>query len=279
MTLRHHPFTIIRTPGLRALGRASMPAPSRLLMTLAIFLAALLAGPAAQAAPRDKLHNRPYADLKRVHLGFSVGAHVQDLTFFHNGLITEDGQQWVAEVPSFSPGFCVNVLGDLRLHKYLNLRFTPGMYFGSKTVEMIDHNADQSAPPPVDPDNYTPINATQTIKSAYVVLPLDLKISGDRLANTRPWVSAGIMGAFDVSKKRSDWLMFNSGDLYLTVGLGCDFYLPFFKLIPEIKFCFGLTDILKHDRPDLDLDPHTFKMTRSLSKVKSNMVVINFYFE
>lgn len=232
----------------------------------------------AEAAPRDKLLNRPYADMKRLHLGFSVGAHVQDLSFTHNGYLTPDGQKWVAEVPTFSPGFCVNVLGDLRLHKYFNLRLTPGMYFGSKTVEMIDYNADQSVQPSEE-EGFLPSHATQTIKSAYVVVPVDLKISGDRLRNTRPYVSAGMMAAFDVSKKRSEYLMFNPFDFYLTVGLGCDFYLPFFKFIPEIKFCFGLTDILKHNRPDLDQDPHTFKITQSLSKVKSNMVVINFYFE
>ena len=38
---------------------------------------------------------------------------------------------------------------------------------------------------------------------------------------------------------------------YVEVGLGCDFYLPFFKLIPELKFCFGLANLLKKDRPDL----------------------------
>ena len=57
------------------------------------------------------------------------------------------------------------------------------------------------------------------------------------------------------------------------------FYLPFFKLNPEIKFCFGLTDILKHDRPDLVDDPQKLKMTESLTKVKSNMIVLTFYFE
>lgn len=255
----------------------SFPGRMRLLMPVLLACAALC----CQAAPREKLHNRPYADQKRLHLGFSVGAHFQDLNFTHNGLVTPDGQRWVAEVPSFSPGFCVNVMGDLRLHRYFNLRLSPGMYFGSKSITMIDYNADrtQTSPVPDDDENYMPVNASQDVKSAYVVVPLDLKISGDRLANTRPFVTAGVMAAFDVSKKRSDWLMFNSADVYLTVGLGCDFYLPFFKLIPEIKFCFGLTDILKHDRPDLDLDPHTFKMTQSLSKVKSNMVVINFYFE
>lgn len=257
------------------------PSTSLLMRVLPLLILTAACALPAWGAPREKLNNRPYADLKRWHLGFSVGAHFQDLQFTHNGLVTPDGQRWVAEVPSFSPGFCVNVLADLRLHRYLNLRVSPGMYFGSKTVTMIDYNADQSAvtPLPDDDANYMPVNATQDIKSAYVVVPIDLKISGDRLRNTRPYVTAGVMAAFDVSKKRSDWLMFNPGDFYLTVGLGCDFYLPFFKFIPEIKFCFGLSDILKHDRPDLDLDPHTFKMTQSLTKVKSNMVVINFYFE
>ncbi len=139
------------------------------------------------------------------------------------------------------------------------------MYFGSKNVVMIDHNSD--------------LTRTQDIKSSYVVTPLDLKISGDRLRNVRPYATVGTMATFDISKKRAEALVFNTADIYLSVGLGVDFYLPFFKLNPEIKFCFGLTDILRHKRPDLTDDPETFKMTQSLSKVKSNMVVLSFYFE
>ncbi len=238
----------------------------RTLFAAIIAVAALIVcAPPAYSKPGDKLLNRPYADLKRWHLGFSVGAHVQDLSFTHNGYVTPEGERWVAEVPDFSPGFCVNVLADLRLHRYFNLRFSPGMYFGSKAVEMIDYNSDQ--------------RNRQDVKSAYVTIPLDLKISGDRMRNVRPYVTTGVMGTFDVSKKRSEALMFSSTDFYLCVGMGVDLYLPFFKLNPEIKFCFGLTDILKHDRPDLTDDPATFKMTQSLEKVKSNMVVISFYFE
>ncbi len=240
--------------------------PLRTLFAAIIAVAALIVcAPPAYSKPGDKLLNRPYADLKRWHLGFSVGAPVQDLSFTHNGYVTPEGERWVAEVPDFSPGFCVNVLADLRLHRYFNLRFSPGMYFGSKAVEMIDYNSDQ--------------RNRQDVKSAYVTIPLDLKISGDRMRNVRPYVTTGVMGTFDVSKKRSEALMFSSTDFYLCVGMGVDLYLPFFKLNPEIKFCFGLTDILKHDRPDLTDDPATFKMTQSLEKVKSNMVVISFYFE
>lgn len=239
--------------------------PLRLSLRNALFCLMTLCLLEAGAKPGDKILNRPYADLKRWHLGFSVGAHVQDLSFTHNGFTTPEGERWVAEVPTFAPGFCVNVLADLRLHKYFNLRFTPGMYFGSKNVIMKDYNGDR--------------HETQDIKSAYVVTPVDLKISGDRLTNVRPYVTLGAMGAFDVSKKRSDRLLFKSYDAFLCVGMGVDFYLPFFKLNPEIKFCFGLTDILRHDRPDLTDDPDSFKMTQSLSKVKSNMVVLTFYFE
>jgi len=233
--------------------------------TLMIALLALCGLQQPSAKPTDKLDNRPYADLKRFHLGFSIGMHLQDLSFTHNGLVTEDGQQWFAEIPSYAPGVCVTGLVDMRLHKYFNLRMSPGMYFGSKTVEMRDH--------------LSGLTNRQDIKTAYVVVPLDLKISGDRLRNTRPYVTVGAMGAFDISKKRSEALMFNTADAYLTMGIGCDFYLPFFKLNPEIKFCFGLTDVLRHNRPDLTDDPETFKMTQSLAKVKSKMIVLSFYFE
>lgn len=242
-------------------GRAAV---SRIRRAVVLLLLVAAAMPAA-AKWGEKVPNRQYADLKRWHLGFSVGFHVQDLTFYHKGNITGDGQQWQMEVPDFSPGFCVNVLGDLRLGRYFNLRFSPGMYFGSKTVHMADYLGES--------------RMVQDVKSSYVVVPLDLKISGDRLHNTRPYVTVGAMGSFDISKKRSDPLVFSSSDAYLTVGLGCDFYLPFFKFNPEIKFCFGLTDILKHDRPDLVDDPETIKITDALHKVKSNMVVVSFYFE
>jgi hypothetical protein len=234
----------------------------RLLMVLTLVVCC---GQVATARPQDKLLNRPYADQKPLHLGFSVGMHMQDLKFTHNGFVTSDGETWFAEVPSYSPGFCVNVLGDWRLHKHFNLRLSPGMYFGNKVVKMLDTTNGGVA--------------QQNVKTAYVVAPLDLKISGERYLNSRPYVTLGVMGSLDVSKKRSDYLMFNSMDAYFTVGMGCDFYLPFFKLNPEIKFCFGLTDVLKHDRPDLVDDPQKIKMTESLTKVKSNMIVLTFYFE
>ena len=258
--LRH--FVIISMK--RTARRFRFPRPIMLAAVLAAVASVCPALP-LWGKPGDKVLNRPYADQKRWHFGFSVGTQFQDLSFTHNGYTTPEGEQWFMEVPSYAPGICANVLADLRLHRYFNLRVSPGMYFGSKTVEMIE---------PV-----LGLDARQEVKSALVVLPLDLKISGDRYHNSRPYVTMGGMATFDVGKKRSDYLQFNTADFYLTIGLGCDFYLPFFKLNPEIKFCFGLTDILRHNRPDLDDNPEMYKITRSLQKVKSKMFVLTFYFE
>ena len=214
----------------------------------------------------DKLLNRPYADNRAWHLGFSFGVHAQDIAFTHNGFVTPDGRTWFMDQPSLSPGFCVNGLIDLRLNNYFNVRFTPGMYFGNRVVKMHDTTNDAWQ--------------QQNIKSNYVVIPVDLKFSATRYHNVRPYLVGGVMGVFDVSKKRPrEFLRLKSTDFMLTAGFGCDIYLPYFKLCPEIKFCFGLSDILKHERPDFEDDPDGMKFTNSLKKATTQMVVLSFYFE
>lgn len=213
----------------------------------------------------DKVLNRPYSDNRRWHLGFSVGLNTMDFSFHHNGFVTEQGQTWFMEQPSFSPGFCVNGLFSVRLNNYFSVRVTPGMYFGNRVVRFLDTTGGQEE--------------KQDIKSAYLVLPVDLKFSSQRMRNIRPYMVAGVMPAFDVMKKKTNFLRTNSTDFMLSVGFGCDLYLPYFKLIPELKFCFGLSDALNHDRPDLVDDPLRAGVSSSVKKATTKMVVLSFYFE
>lgn len=211
------------------------------------------------------LLNRPLADNKAVHLGFSVGMQFQELHFYNNGDNLYDGSRWFADQPSASPGFCVNGLVDFRLNNFFNFRINPGLYFGSKSFTFTNEISGEQK--------------SQTLKSTYLVIPLDLKFSSIRYRNARPYVSAGIMPAIDLTARKGDLLQLKTFDCYLTVGIGCDFYLPYFKLIPELKFCFGLSDMLRHDRPDLVDDPVGYRYTQALKKVTSSMVVLTFYFE
>ena len=227
---------------------------------LAVTLSALAAG-----RLNDKIENRPYADLRPWHLGFSIGAHTEDLRFTHNGFITPEGEEWRAEQVNYQPGFSVSALIDFRLNKYFSLRLSPGMMFGSRDVRLRECN--------------TGAEERQNIKSTYVTIPLDVKFASARVRNARPYIVGGVMPAFDVSKKRSDLLQLTGSDCYLSIGFGCDFYLPYFKFIPELKFCFGLTDILRHDRPDLADDPSRLKFTESIARASSKMICLTFYFE
>lgn len=227
----------------------------------------------ATAQDNKRILNRQYADMKKIHFGFSVGANFQDLNITNNGYITEDGQQWFADIPNHSPGFCVNVLADYRLGKHFNLRFSPGMYFGNKVIKY------RNARPPEEILEPSMLQQSQNMKATYVVLPIDLKCSALRYHNIRPYFTGGVMAIYDVSKDRPEQLRVKNMDVMLTVGMGCDIYLPFFKLCPEVKFCFGLKNILQKNRPDLQDNPEMMKFTESVDKVQDNMVVLTFYFE
>lgn len=240
----------------------------RVILSRFVVVLILIAGVGCHACAQrnNRVMNRPYTDLRPWHLGFSVGLHTQDLQLTHNGYVTPDGESWFAEQPDFSPGFCVGGLVDFRLNEWFSLRVSPGIYFGNRSLVMRDHESGAVE--------------RQDIKSNQVVLPVDLKYASLRYRNVRPYLVGGVMGAFDVSKRHArDLLQLNSADVLVSLGLGCDIYLPYFKLCPELKFCFGLTDMLRHDRPDLADDPDRYKFTQSLAKAATRMVVLTFYFE
>ena len=211
-----------------------------------------------------KIQNRPYIDQRRLHYGFLIGLHTQDLKFENNGYVTKDGESWFIDVASYSPGFSVGVLGELYLTKELALRLVPTLHFGDKTVVFKEQNNKEET--------------RQQIKSTYLSLPVDLKFSAERFNNYRPYVMAGINPMADLSIKKNGVLLLKSADCYIEAGIGCDFYLPFFKLIPELKFCFGLSNLLKTDRPDLN-DKTLLKYTQSVNQINSRMIVLSFYFE
>ena len=89
---------------------------------------------------------------------------------------------------------------------------------------------------------------------------------------------AGVSPTIDRTTRKHRALLTKPMDVYLEIGMGCDIYLPFFKLNPELKFCFGLADILKKDRSDL-IDGTLRKFTDSLDGAHSKMIVLTFYFE
>lgn len=216
-------------------------------------------------AQEPRIQHRPYLDNRRLHYGFFIGLNMMDMEVTNNGYIDPaTGQQWFTEVDNFQPGFSVGVIGELRLNKYLGLRLQPSLHFGQKHVVFHEQLSGR--------------DSTQNIKSTYISLPLLLKVAAPRYNNFRPYVTLGAAPAVDLTARKHNALLTERFDCFIEIGLGCDIYLPYFKLIPELKFCFGLRDIIVHDRNDL-IDKTLMKYTNSLDRGRASMIVLSFYFE
>lgn len=224
----------------------------------------LLLLPLLAVAQERKVQNKPYIDYRRLHYGFFVGLHAQDMEFVNNGHVTEDGECWYADIAQYNPGFSVGVLADLRLGTYLSLRALPTMHFGQNSIVFREQNSGEIS--------------HQQVKTTYISLPLHLKYSAERFNNYRPYITAGVSPMLNLTVKKQKQLLLKKFDFMVEVGAGCDFYLPFFKLIPELKFAFSLLDVLEKDRSDL-LDENYLKYTHSVDKIASKMIVLSFYFE
>lgn len=223
----------------------------------------VLSLPSAQAQTR-KVMNRPYIDQRKFHYGFLAGVNLQDIELQQNGFVDEAGNQWYAETPGYEPGFSVGILGEFYLTKHLAFRIIPSMHFGTKNVHFRNElNGDMQY---------------QTIKSTYFSVPLNIKYAAERFNNYRPYIVTGITPVLDLTVKKQKQYLLNSADCYLELGLGCDFYLPFFKFIPEVKFMYGLSNVINKDRSDIT-DETQLIFTQSVDKGKSKMIVLTFYFE
>jgi hypothetical protein len=230
------------------------------------------------AAQTRKIQHKPYIDLRPMHFGILVGMNMQDIEFENVGpqtITLEDGttheETIVCDDDRWNAGFSVGVLADLRLSKHLNLRFSPTMHFGAKHLMFRSlTETDQEG---------RPMEARQDMKNTYIALPFDIKFSAERWNNYRPYITAGISPMLNLTSKNQEYIQLKRSDLFVEVGLGCDLYLPFFKLIPELKFCYSLRDALDHDHANELQDANLRKYTNAVAKGYSKMIVLTFYFE
>lgn len=246
----------------------------RVLLVLITYHSSLITISAQDRRPQ----NKPYIDLRPLHFGISIGFHLQDIEMQNVGpqLITmEDGTQTtetiLCEQDNWNPGFSIGVLADQRLSKHFNLRFSPTMHFGAKHLTF--HHINRT-------DNEGRIiTATQDMKNTYIAFPISMKFSAERFNNYRPYIIGGINPMINLTSKSQDFIQLKRYDTMLEIGFGCDFYLPFFKLIPELKFSYSLTNALDSDHSDDLTDANARLFTNSVSAGHAKLITLCFYFE
>jgi hypothetical protein len=199
-----------------------------------------------------------------MHFGIAVGMNLQDIEFKTDAPIVCDADRW-------NTGFSVGVLADMRLSDNLNLRIVPTMHFGAKHLTLLKLDETDT--------HGNPRTETQDLKNTYLSVPIDLKFSAQRWNNIRPYILAGVNGMVNLTNKSQEIVQLQRTDLMLEVGLGCDLYLPFFKLAPELKFCYGLGNRIDKSHVADIKDDYKKTYANSIKSGHTKMIVLTFYFE
>ena len=224
-----------------------------------------------QAGAQERtVENRPYTDLRPFHFGVLVGTHFQDIEFQNAGLVTYLDADGI-EQQRWDTGFTVGVLGEFRLNTHFQLRIAPAMYFGTRHLSFYNMLEKDGAG--------NPIQQKQEMKTAYISCALDLIFAAQRFNNHRPYIMAGINPMMNLNSKNEDYIKLKKTDLFLELGLGCDFYLPYFKLRPELKFMYGITDTYDKNHIKNIKDKSTLPYTLSAKSAHSKIIALTFYFE
>lgn len=229
-------------------------------------------------AQERTVENRPYTDLRTFHFGVLVGTHLQDLELTNVGpqtYINEDGAETescvTVDQDRWDMGFTVGVLGELRLSTHFQLRIAPAMYFGTR--HLTYHNL------LVKDAEDKPTEQRQEMKTAYFSTACDLIFAAPRFNNHRPYVMAGLTPMLNLSSSNDDYIKLKKTDLFLELGIGCDFYLPFFKLRPELKFMYSITNSIDKKHINNIKDKNMLPYAMASKDAHSKMIALTFYFE
>ncbi len=163
--------------------------------------------------------------------------------------------------PTWKPGFNLGLMGNLRLNRFVDLRFIPSLVFAEKGIK---YN--------MSPDS----TADRSIESIYMHLPLQFKFKSERIRNFRFYGMLGGKLDYDLSsnarsRRPDEWLKVKALDYGAEVGVGFEFYYPNFIFSPEIKMSQGLGD-------QLYKDSH-IQLSNSLESLHSRSIVISIHLE
>lgn len=219
------------------------------------------------SAQKKQVQFLQQVDQKLLHFGFTLGMHTQEFQFTPSLVTDEKGVQWYGDAVILIPGFTVGIVTDMRLGEYFNLRSVPTLNFGDRPIMFSGMKNGKQ----VDEFNTTLI-------SAIISLPLSIKYRAMRVNNYRPYLIAGVGGMVDLSRKKDLTLLLKQYDYFVEFGVGCDYYMPYFKLAPEFKMTIGFNDMLERDRPMI-ADERELIYTQSIRRLTSRLFTLTFNFE
>ena len=186
----------------------------------------------AQNNPTDHL---PDYDEHRVHYGFLLGFHSSKFRVqYADQYATPKFDTLHSVIPGNLPGVKIGMPVNLHLFQFLDFRVIP-------TVSFYEYDLTY---------RYTNRTELRYIKDATIVeLPLLLKYKAQRRGNYAMYLVGGLKPSFEwvgtVEKgDTSTKLDLKKTQVSIDLGVGFDIYFPMFKFSPEIRYSYGLRNML-----------------------------------
>ena len=183
---------------------------------------------------KEKPLNNSIYDNQVYHFGFTLGISQNKFSLQYSDLFTSEND-FDKVLSKYDPGFNVGIIIDLRIINNINIRITPSFNFSDQKLYYTKDNKEQ-----IQPSNNTGISNFE--------IPIYLKYRSDRINNGRAYLLGG--GNFTYNMSNSDELLQNENISFkkinysIDVGFGVDIYFAYFKFSPEIKYSYGLRDLL-----------------------------------
>jgi hypothetical protein len=220
----------------------------------------LLLSPTGRAQfKEDPILNLENEDKALLNWGYFLGFNQYDFKFEY-----KNNQDDVLVDKSL--GFNVGLIGEMRLHEFLDLRFEPGLFYSQRTLGF--------------PGFPTQNDAIRVLKSTYINFPLLLKVSTKRLGNWKPFIIGGPYASINLGSNEKSLDDNSSGTFRMKqkvygyeLGFGIDFYTEYFKFAPSIRGVFALSDEIVPDN-----SPNS-PWTGNIEALRTRGIFVNFTFE
>lgn len=159
-------------------------------------------------------------------------------------------------------GFVLAGIINLKIGDYFDFRALPGFSFSNRSFEFTYQEESDLR--------------KRSVESVFFEMPFMIRFKSAPYKDKRAFMVAGMKYSYDVqsnssTRDASTLIKISPHDFQLEVGLGMQFFYPYFIFSPEIKYSRGVGNILIFD--DLLTE------SKVLENVVSQVITISFHFE
>ena len=200
-------------------------------------------------------------DKQWYHFGFTLGMMKTDFKIDFNENLMNSNEIIGIESKS-TPGFNVGIICDLKVFRNLNFRFIPSLTFTQRDLMFNTENGTK---------------VTEIIENSNLDLPFLFKYRSNRYQNIRPYFLFGGRFTYDMASREEvdniSIFKLKNIDYGVELGFGIDMYLAYFKLSPEIKYFYGINNMLVNDESNTNI------LTSNLEGLYSRTILFSLTFE